>query len=250
MAKQPVAGKDALYSRKMENVPDFTFDRAVADAFDDMIVRSVPFYREVQRMMVELAARFVQRRSNVYDLGCATGTTVCLLSKAIVDRTVRFYGLDNSPEMIHRAKRKVARLRDRRITLAHQDLNSPFTLTKPSVIVMALTLQFIKPPDRQAIVTSLYDSLLPDGCLILTEKVLGSDSMMTRLMSDLYYDFKRRKKYSELEIAQKRQALEDVLIPYRFDDNVRLLYDCGFPAVETFFKWLNFAGLVAVKARS
>jgi tRNA (cmo5U34)-methyltransferase len=249
MANRPSRKIDRLYAKQLKNVPDFKFDRNVAAAFDDMIIRSVPLYDELQRMMVDLAARFVQKRSNVYDLGCATGTTLCLMSKAIADPTVRFYGLDSSLEMLERAKRKVARLRDTRITLARQDLNSPLTLEQPSVIVMALTLQFINRRQRQTLITSLHDSLRPNGCLILCEKVVGADATLNRLMSNLYVDFKRRNRYSELEIAQKREALETVLVPYRLDENIRLLHEGGFATVEIFFKWYTFAGLIAVKAR-
>jgi tRNA (cmo5U34)-methyltransferase len=214
-----------------------------------MIVRSVPFYAELQRMMVELAARFVQKRSNVYDLGCATGTTLSLLSQAVPDPTVRFYGIDSSREMLRKAEAKLAELKDGRLSLACQDLNSLGRLLNPSVAIMAFTLQFMEPMNRRTIVGSVHDSLRANGCLVLTEKVLGSDNLMTRLMGDLHHDFKRRNRYSRLEIAQKRQALEDILIPYRLEDIIRLLYDCGFPVVEIFFKWLNFAGLIAVKAR-
>lgn len=240
---------DTLYSKKLKTVPDFKFDRGVADAFDDMIVRSVPFYHELQRMIVELAARFAQAQTSIYDLGCATGTTLSLLSKAISDPTVRFYGIDSSREMIKKAKGKLARFSDRRVTLVRKDLSSLGRLSRPSVVIMAFTLQFLEPLDRRAIVASVHDSLRGNGCLILTEKVLGTDHLMTRLMGDLHDDFKRRRRYSELEIAQKRQALENILIPYRFEDITRLLCDCGFPVVEIFFKWLNFAGLIAVKAR-
>jgi len=249
MARRSSRSIDGLYSNRLKTVPDFTFNRRVADAFDDMIVRSVPFYNEIQRLIVELAARFVQKQSSIFDLGCATGTTLSLLSKAISDPTVRFYGIDSSTEMIRKAEGKLARSNDRRIALVRRDLNSLGGLSRPSVVNMAFTLQFLKPLDRRTIVASIHDSLRGNGCLILTEKVLGTDSLMSRLMSDLYNDFKRRQRYSELEIAQKRQALENILIPYRLEDVTRLLYDCGFPVVEVFFKWLNFAGLIAVKAR-
>ena len=249
MTKRHSPGIDTLYSKQLQAVQDFAFDRNVADVFDNMVVRSVPFYKELQRMMVQLAARFVQKGTNVYDLGCATGTTLCMMSRAIRDQTVRFPGLDSSIDMIKKAKRKVARLGDTRITFVLQDLNLPFELVKPSVVIMAFTLQFLKPVRRRSLVQSVHDSLMPNGCFILSEKVLGADSMMTRVMNDFYCDFKRRNRYSELEIAQKRQALENVLVPYRLEEYIRLLHECGFPVVDVFFKWSNFSGLVAVKAR-
>ncbi len=238
---------DRVYMKRRKTVSRFTFDRTVAHAFDDMVARSIPFYGELQQMIGELTARFVQRQTNVYDLGCATGTTLCVLSKAIPDASVRFYGLDSSPDMLTLAERKVATLDDRRIAFLLQDLAAPVKLVKPSVVIMAFTLQFLKPRQRRDLIQSIHDSLTPNGSLILCEKVRGSDSRINRLLVEFHHVFKRRNHYTELEIAQKRQALEKVLIPYRLDENVRLLHDCGFPIVEVFFRWFNFAGLIAVK---
>jgi len=85
------------------------------------------------------------------------------------------------------------------------------------------------------------------GCLILIEKVLGEDSLFNRQFIKYYYDFKRRNHYNDLEIAQKREALENVLIPYKLMENRELLLRRGFRYVETFFKWYNFCGMIAVK---
>lgn len=249
MAVRPRRMTDTIYAHKMRRVPSFTFDRRVVEVFDDMIVRSVPFYDELQGAIVDLTTKFVQRDSNVYDLGCATGTTLGLIAQAIRDRTVGLYGLDGSAEMIQEAKQRAAHTRHTRTTFILKDLNSSFQFVRPSVVIAAFTLQFVKPLNRRRLIESVHDALTPNGCLILAEKVLGNDSFMTHIMNDLHHRFKRRNRYSDREIAQKKQALEYVLIPYRLDDHLRLLYDSGFPVVEVFFRWFNFAGLIAVKAR-
>jgi len=51
-----------------------------------------------------------------------------------------------------------------------------------------------------------------------------------------------------LRSRKKREVLENVLIAHRLDDNIRVLYDSGFPTVEIFFKWYTFAESIAVKA--
>ena len=201
-------------------------------------------------MMAELAARFVQKQSNIYDLGCATGTTLSLMLKNITDQTVRFYGVDNSRQMIRKAKQKMARLRDKRLAFILQDLHTPLQLDNASVVVMALTLQFVKPLHRRTLIQLIHASLRPGGCLILFEKVLGSNLMMNRLMTDFYYDFKRHHRYSELEIAQKELALEGILNSYRVDQNIGLLHNCGFSTAEIFFKWYNFAGILCNKTQA
>jgi len=115
------------------------------------------------------------------------------------------------------------------------------------MVIMCLTLQFIRPLYRERIVEEIYRCLNPQGCFILVEKVLGEDSLLNRLFIKYYYEMKKRHHYSELEISQKREALENVLIPYKLMENRELLTKCGFRYVDVFFKWYNFSGMVAVK---
>jgi tRNA (cmo5U34)-methyltransferase len=131
--------------------------------------------------------------------------------------------------------------------LVLHDLNEPYVIANASVVVLNLTLQFVRPLFRDRLVRSIWEGLNENGCLILVEKVLGNDSLFNRLFIKFYYDMKRRNDYSDTEIAQKREALENVLIPYRIDENVELLRRNGFGSVDVFFKWYNFAGLIGVK---
>jgi tRNA (cmo5U34)-methyltransferase len=128
-----------------------------------------------------------------------------------------------------------------------KDLNDALSVEDASVVVLNITLQFVRPLFRDRLVRSIFDGLNENGCLIIVEKVLGNDSLFNRLFIKLYYDMKRRNDYSDTEIAQKREALENVLIPYRIDENFELLKRAGFGSVDTFYKWYNFAGLIAVK---
>jgi tRNA (cmo5U34)-methyltransferase len=127
------------------------------------------------------------------------------------------------------------------------DLNRGVGIRNASVVILNLTLQFVRPLYRTALVKSIYDGLNESGCLILVEKILGNDSFFNRTFIKFYYDMKRRNGYSETEIAKKREALENVLIPYRVDENIELLYAGGFSHVDMFFKWYNFCGFLAVK---
>jgi tRNA (cmo5U34)-methyltransferase len=112
---------------------------------------------------------------------------------------------------------------------------------------MLLTLQFVRPLYRERVMQRIYAGLNPQGALILVEKVTCAETLFNRLFIDRYYDYKRRNGYSDMEIAQKREALENVLIPYRVEENVELLKQVGFRATECFLRWYNFCGLVAVK---
>jgi tRNA (cmo5U34)-methyltransferase len=212
-----------------------------------MVARSVPSYAEIQRMLVELAAHFATPGTSVYDLGCSTATTLALLHGAL-PADVQLCGVDASDEMLAQARDKLdgLGLRDA-VDLRRADLDQGVAVDNASVVMLVLTLMFVRPLNREKLIAAIYAGLNDNGCLLLVEKVLGDGSLFNRLFIERYYAFKRRMGYSELEIAQKREALENVLIPYRLQENRDLLLHSGFREVEVFFKWYNFAGFIAVK---
>lgn len=237
---------DALYALPRAMVGDFNFDGETTAVFDDMLQRSIPFYDEIQRMIGELAADFAVEGTHIYDLGCSTGAT--LLNLASVPTEVTLIGVDSSAAMLAHARQALQRARvPHAFELRNQDLHQGLMIENASLVVLCLTLQFVRPLYRDRIVRTIYEGLNARGCLILVEKVLEEETLANRLFIKHYYDFKRRNHYSDLEIAQKREALENVLIPYRLEENCQMLRDAGFRHPEIFFKWYNFAGLLAVK---
>ena len=242
----PSADRDEVFSGAMKRIEDFKFSREVVQVFDDMVDRSVPFYSEVQRMITEMSESFLADGTNVYDLGCSTGTTLGMIG-ANTQKEINLIGYDNAPDMLDRAREKLSAAGLKNFELREADLNTDFELDNASLVLMILTLQFVRPLHRESILRKIHASLNENGCLILFEKVLGEDSLFNRLFIDFYYDMKRRHGYSEMEISQKREALENVLIPYRHMENREMLLRCGFQHVDTFFKWYNFCAMVAVK---
>jgi tRNA (cmo5U34)-methyltransferase len=239
--------RDQIFSTPKDAITDFAFGRDVAAVFDDMLDRSVPFYAEMQRMIMEIGADFAVPGSNVIDLGCSTGTTLAALN-LVVPPDVRFIGVDNSEDMLAKSRARLAGLSAaRNLELRFADLNDGIEFENASMALLVLTLQFIRPLRRERLMADIYRGLNDQGALILVEKVLGEDSLFNRLFIKYYYDMKRRHGYSDLEIAQKREALENVLIPYKLLENRELLLRTGFKYVDVFFKWYNFTGLVAVK---
>jgi tRNA (cmo5U34)-methyltransferase len=239
--------KDEVYREPHARIGDFKFDRSVAGVFDDMVTRSVPFYGEMQRMVVEMARDFAVPGTRVYDLGCSTGTTFGNLHPHL-DPSVSFVGIDNAEDMLEKCRAKLsAQGVDRPLELLCRDLNEGVGIENASLVTLVLTLQFVRPLRREKLVADIYRGLNSQGCLILVEKVLAEESLFNRLFINYYYDLKRREGYSDTEIAQKREALENVLIPYKLLENRELLLNTGFRAVDVFFKWYNFCGIVAVK---
>ena len=237
---------DSLYAVAKPLVTDFSFGPETTVVFDDMLHRSVPFYDEIQRMLGELAADFAVDGTNVYDLGCSTGAT--MLNLCGLERDVTVIGQDNSDAMLARADDALRRAQVRRpYILRNQDLDQGLAIDNASVVVMALTLQFVRPLRRERLLHTVHEGLVPRGALLLIEKVLEEETLTNRLFVKHYYDFKRRNGYAEIEIAQKREALENVLVPYRLEENREMLRAVGFRHPEIFFKWYNFCGILAVK---
>jgi tRNA (cmo5U34)-methyltransferase len=246
-AMSPEAARDQVFAEKKGKIEDFDFGRDTAAVFDDMLDRSVPHYRVIQEMVAELACDFAQPGTAVVDLGCSTATSIVALDRLIpADLDVRFIGVDSSEEMLAKARVKLDERKVRRpVELLCADLNKSLPLEGVSVALLVLTLQFVRPLQRERLLHDVRRGLVDGGCVIMVEKVLGDTPLFNRLWIDHYYKLKERNGYTRLEIAQKREALENVLIPYRLDENRELLARCGFSQADTFFKWYNFCGIVA-----
>jgi tRNA (cmo5U34)-methyltransferase len=243
------AQEDKLFAEPRRRVDDFNFGKETAAVFDDMVSRSVPGYAEIQRMVGELVSDYAAPGTNIYDLGCATGTTFLAVHPGLPrDLPVRFVGLDSSQSMLDEARQKLqAAGFPFQVELRQGDLNLGAAVKNASVVMMILTLQFVRPLNRARLLGDIYCGLNENGCLILVEKVLGEHSTFNRLFIRYYYDYKRRNGYSEMEIAQKREALENVLVPYRLEENREMLRLAGFQQTDVFFKWYNFCGMIAMK---
>jgi tRNA (cmo5U34)-methyltransferase len=229
---------------------DFTFDQKVAEVFDDMVSRSVPFYGELQRMLSDLCLQFLpEQEGAVCDLGCSTGTTIDLiLSNPACPPTTHGYGVDNAGAMLDQAREKLApHLRANRVTLIQADLDGELQVPPVNVVLMNWTLQFVRPIHREGLLKRIHSFLRPGGALLMAEKVLVEDSLLNRLYIELYYRYKARQGYTAEEIQRKRESLENVLVPYRVEENIELLKRCGFGTVDTCFRWFNWAAFVAIK---
>jgi len=242
--------QDNIFSNTTSRASDFEFNDEVVEVFDDMIARSVPCYHEQQFMIQEIARKLTIPNTNVYDLGCSTATTLINLCEAI-EQPVEFIGYDNSKPMINRGKVRIGEKGfEGQIELHQADLSgdlSKLPLQNASLVTMCWTMQFIRPMQRERVVRWIYDGLVDGGALVLTEKVLTRNSRMNRFFIDLYYNFKQRNGYSETEILRKREALENVLVPYTLEENIELFKRNGFDTCETFFQWYNFVGFLCVK---
>lgn len=239
---------DTIFKSKLTKIKDFKFNEEVANVFDDMVSRSVPFYDEIHRIILDIARYSIQDDATIIDLGCSTGTTILLLEKLLKkhNQNATFIGIDNSEEMLKKCQEKLAQKKVRNVRLICEDLTK-VELPSSQFIVMNYTLQFLTPEARNKLLHKIYLSLNKDGVFILTEKIKSNNTTINNLLVDLYYDFKRRNGYSELEISQKREALENVLRPTTTEKNIELLKDAGFKKVEILFRWYNFACFIGIK---
>jgi tRNA (cmo5U34)-methyltransferase len=230
---------------------DFAFDERVAKVFDNMVSRSVPFYNEVQRIQSDLIMDFLPEDLGVVcDLGCSTGTTIEYLTKhPKCPESARFIGYDNSDSMLDKARDKLSgQIAEGKVSLIVADLSRLPQLPPCDAVILNWTLQFVRPIDREQLLKNVHEALRPGGIVLLSEKILVNDPVLNRLYIDHYLQFKiSQSGYTDVENQRKREALENVLIPYRLDENYELLERAGFGRIGTYFQWFNFACMIAVK---
>lgn len=220
------------------------FNDEVATVFDDMLARSIPQYETMRHACYSLANRYRQPDSCIIDLGCSRGEAMAPLVERFGVHN-HFIGVETSPPMLQAAQQRFADYPT--VEILPLDLRLNYPPAKSSVTLSILTLQFTPIEYRQKILKNIYDHLLPNGALILVEKVLGATADLDALMVDLYYGLKADNGYSQEQIERKRLSLEGVLVPVTADWNEQLLAQTGFKQIDCFWRWMNFAGWVAVK---
>ncbi|OOQ39959.1 carboxy-S-adenosyl-L-methionine synthase CmoA [Helicobacter pylori] len=245
--------KDTLFNQSLNK--RFCFDEKVAHVFDDMLERSIPYYHE----MLDLGAYFIAQnlKENVYpkslpkplpkpliyDLGCSTGNFFIALNQQI-QQDIELVGIDNSMPMLKKAQEKLKDFNNVRFECM-DFLEVEFK--EASAFSLLFVLQFVRPMQREVLLKKIYNSLALNGVLLVGEKIMSEDRILDKQMIELYYLYKQNQGYSHNEIAFKREALENVLVPYSLKENIALLESVGFKHVEAVFKWVNFTLLVARK---
>ncbi|MGM0593356.1 MAG: carboxy-S-adenosyl-L-methionine synthase CmoA [Pseudomonadota bacterium] len=239
--------KDAIYATPQEHIVDFAFDERVASVFPDMIRRSVPGYSDIIAMLGLFAERYASEGSNLYDLGCSLGGATLSLRRRISAPDCRIIAVDNAEAMVERCRENIAAdLSPTPVEVTCGDIRTT-EIEKASVVVLNFTLQFLQPEERLALLRRVYTGLLPGGVLVMSEKIRFADKTSQQFQEQMHLAFKRANGYSALEISQKRQALENVLIPETIEQHRQRLQQSGFSRVEPWFQAFNFASIAAFK---
>ncbi len=222
----------------------FEFDEEVASVFDDMIARSVPFYKENLDLIASLVAANAKEHARIYDLGSSTGTLLIEIAKR-ASKSLDLIGLDNSKPMVVRARNK-AKAFGVDVEFVEADILE-YDFKEADIFIANYTMQFIRPLKREKFINKINQKLRSGGIFFMSEKIISEDKRLNKQLIDIYFAFKKLQGYSDYEIAQKREALENVLIPYSLQENVEMLQNCGFSYVEPIFRWANFATFFAKK---
>jgi len=239
--------QDSIYASPLERIVDFKFDENVAQVFPDMIKRSVPGYSTIIATIGVLAERYFIPGSHCYDLGCSLGAATLTMRQRLNGQAGRIIAIDNSPSMVERCRQLLEQQPGRfPVDLLCGDLQQ-LAIGDASVVVLNFTLQFIPAAQRQQIIQQIYQGMLPGGILVLSEKIRFDDPHKQQLFTDLHHAFKKSNGYSDLEISQKRAALENVLIPESMAQHQQRLNQAGFSTAEAWFQCFNFVSFLAVK---
>lgn len=239
---------DTIFSEKRKKI-DFAFNEEVVNVFSDMIKRSAPGYPTIVEQIGRFAPLFAEENTKIYDLGCSLGAISNALRHSIQADT-KIIAVDNSPAMIEKAT-QFFELQDQihdgliPIELLQADITQ-LQLEPASIIVLNLTLQFIEPSERLKLLTKIHQSLVPSGALFLSEKIYFDNPNEQTVLNEMHLAFKRANGYSELEISQKREAIENVMRIDSFEIHKQRLHEAGFTKVYQWFQCLNFISIIAL----
>ena len=236
--------RDNLFNKQID-IADFRFDQDVVKVFDDMVRRSVPGYDSMIQMIGLIARMYGQDNTNYYDLGSSTGAITLSIALNNKSKNNQFFAIDNSKEMVEQCEKNLHNKVDNLQAIC-DDINQ-VKINSASIVVLNLTLQFIDVNLRSNLIKKIYDGLESGGILIISEKIHFDDAVTQNQITKLHMDFKKENGYSELEIANKRQAIENVLITETKEQHLNRLRDCGFVETSCFFQCLNFVSFLSVK---
>ncbi|MFT5691937.1 MAG: tRNA (cmo5U34)-methyltransferase [Oceanicoccus sp.] len=239
--------KDVIYAEALDSIADFSFDDSVAKVFPDMIQRSVPGYSTIISMTGVIAERYAQKNSNCYDLGSSLGASTLSMRHHLDGKQCKIIAVDNSASMLNRCKTIINEdTATTPVELVQADMRE-VVIENASVVVLNFTLQFIPPEHRNKFLSAIFKGMNKGGVLILSEKIKFEDAHLQELNTDLHHRFKSANGYSEMEISQKRSAIENVLIPETIFDHEQRLASVGFSGFDVWFQCFNFASFVAIK---
>ncbi|MBN2340074.1 MAG: carboxy-S-adenosyl-L-methionine synthase CmoA [Deltaproteobacteria bacterium] len=239
--------KDNIYANKMVQVNDFSFDQTVVEVFDDMLSRSIPGYGAVLHQIGAMAKRFVMPNTNIYDLGCSLGAATFSVRSCVDAVGCRIFAVDSSREMMDRFERRLKRhVGVIPVSVECADI-SDIIIENASLVIMNFTLQFIDTEQKSSILKQIYNGLQPGGAFLFSEKIVFEDAEEQVVQESLYYDLKRHNGYNDLEISQKRDALENVLKLESPTRHQQRLKAAGFSEIYQWYRNLNFASFLAVK---
>lgn len=238
--------RDSLFSKPLGKISGFEFDQRVVSVFPDMIQRSVPGYESVVAMTGVLAAQSVQPKSNCYDLGCSLGASTLSICQQL-PATAKVIAIDNSEAMIQEfGKLLEGQAEQSQVELVLADIRD-IEIQNASMVVLNFTLQFVPVEDRLALIRKIFDGMRSGGVLLVSEKIQIDDTDLNQMFIDAHHEFKKRQGYSDLEVAQKRAAIENILIPETIEQHVSRFQQAGFRTSNLWFQCLNFCSMIAVK---
>jgi tRNA (cmo5U34)-methyltransferase len=228
---------------------EWSFNEDVANVFDDMLTRSIPGYENMRENVIKMISPVITNGGYILDLGCSHGEMIAKLIKDLGSSMyVNYVGVDSSTAMVSKARTRFAD--DERVTIVHANIaDAEMQRLRYDTILSVLTMQFIPIEHRQHILKQIYDALTPNGCFILVEKVLGESSSAQDHLVSVYHQMKKDNGYSDEQVEAKRVSLQNVLVPLRASENIRMLKSAGFSVVQPFWQNLNFVGIYASKEK-
>lgn len=231
--------------RDLQPGQPWVFDGDVADAFDDMLARSIPQYEVMRDLVSELAVEHLAAGELIVDVGCSRGEA---LARCLDRFPARGIGLEVSDPMRAAAtERFAAEQRDVEVHPWDLRVGLPADLLGAGTVLAVLTVQFVPIEHRFRLLADCRRALRDGGRFLFVEKVLGQGADADALLTAAYRRHKAAAGYTEDEIVRKAAALEGVLVPVTAAWNEAALREAGFRTIELVWRWGPFAAWCAIR---
>ncbi|MDC1148788.1 methyltransferase domain-containing protein [Pelagibacteraceae bacterium] len=223
---------------------NWNFGKGVPEKFDNHIQKSVPFYNEIHRLIVDISSFFLFNNTNCLDIGCSTGSLFKKMHNNIGYKKIQYIGIDREIEMIKFAKKNN---KNSQFKFLKKNIYSYNTKIKFSLVTSIFTIQFLNPSLRQNVFNKIYNYLDYGGAFIYFEKIRGNDARFQDILNGLYSDFKKKQKLSPSHILNKSESIRGILEPFTDKANQDFLLRAGFSDIQTIFQFLCFKGYLCIK---
>ncbi|MFX0106264.1 MAG: methyltransferase domain-containing protein [Candidatus Hodarchaeota archaeon] len=219
---------------KMEQIKD-TFENA-AIGFEKLIVKLVPFYDEMVKDLILIIPFEKNKKIDVIDLGCGTGTLSLKIKKLFPNAQITC--MDMTKNMLELAKIKLSEYENIEYILENFytfNFNKKYDLAISSLALHHL----LTPEDKKKFYQKIFNSLKEGGWFYNLDILIGPNDEIQNFYMKKWTEFLSQNLSKERMDKNIEQYYEEDS-PESIMNHLKWLEEAGFRDVDVIRKYYNF----------